>query len=272
MTVSAATDLAEVLSPSQVRCFMDCQVRWWFKYKLRLPDPPTGKLALGKAVHSALSENFAQKLETREDLPLAGVLALYRQAWAVERDQTEFRDEENSFELAACGEGLVAKYMDEVAPLIDPEGVEIRVQGEIAGVAVQGWIDVLDVHGRIIEIKTAARRPSSVEPDHRFQLATYVQLTCGASGEVRIDTLVKTKTPAVVTQSFAIGPKDILATQRLFDSARRRCNQNDSCRTACPSPVPAGIAAIGDLANASLVERCRSHETRAKLALPRLDS
>ncbi len=27
-----ATELAEVLSPSQVRCFTDCQVRWWFKY------------------------------------------------------------------------------------------------------------------------------------------------------------------------------------------------------------------------------------------------
>jgi len=22
---------AELLSPSQVRCFMDCQIRWWFK-------------------------------------------------------------------------------------------------------------------------------------------------------------------------------------------------------------------------------------------------
>jgi len=29
------SDLAELLSPSQVRCFMDCQVRWWFKYGLK---------------------------------------------------------------------------------------------------------------------------------------------------------------------------------------------------------------------------------------------
>ena len=28
---------SRVLSPSQVRCFMDCQARWWFKYSLRIP-------------------------------------------------------------------------------------------------------------------------------------------------------------------------------------------------------------------------------------------
>jgi len=82
------SDLAELLSPSQVRCFMDCQVRWWFKYGLKYPDLPTGKMALGKAVHAALTQNFAEKLETYEDLPTLGVLALFRDSWATERDHT----------------------------------------------------------------------------------------------------------------------------------------------------------------------------------------
>ena len=47
------SDLAAILSPSQVRCFMDCQVRWWFKYGLKYPDPPNGKMVLGRAVHAA---------------------------------------------------------------------------------------------------------------------------------------------------------------------------------------------------------------------------
>jgi hypothetical protein len=110
------TDLAEVLSPSQVRCFMDCQTRWWFKYGLKYPDPPTGSLALGRAVHASLGHNFAQKVETHEDLPTAGVLALFREVWAVEREQTELRDDESPKELAATGETLILKYMDEVAP------------------------------------------------------------------------------------------------------------------------------------------------------------
>ena len=57
-----SAELAEVLSPSQLRFFMDCQVRWWFKYALKLPDPQTARMALGKAVHAALNENFAQKI------------------------------------------------------------------------------------------------------------------------------------------------------------------------------------------------------------------
>ena len=77
----------EVLSPSQVRCFMDCQMRWWFKYVLKCADPATGKMALGRAVHAALTQNFAQKVETQEDLPVTGVLALFRDAWARERER-----------------------------------------------------------------------------------------------------------------------------------------------------------------------------------------
>src|SRR3954471_7791592 len=123
--------LAELLSPSQVRCFMDCQVRWWFKYSLKYADSVTGKMALGRAVHTAIAQNFVQKLETHEDLPTLGVIAIFRDAWAREQDETEFRDDEDAREFKACGEALVSKYMDQAAPLIEPAAVETRVQGEI---------------------------------------------------------------------------------------------------------------------------------------------
>ena len=210
------TELAEVLSPTQVRCFMECQTRWWFKYGLKYTDPPTGNLALGRAVHSSLGHNFAQKVETSEDLPTAGVLALFREAWAMEREQTEFRDDENPKELAATGEALIAKYMDEVAPAIEPAAVELRVEGEIGGVKVHGWIDLLDVEGRIVDVKTARARPTSIEPMQRFQVATYCQLMPGASGKGRIDTLVKTKTPQVVSQSFEVKADDLRAIKTLY--------------------------------------------------------
>ena len=210
----------EVLSPSQVRCFMDCQTRWWFKYALKIPDAVTGNVALGRAVHSALGENFAQKVETREDLPTPGVLALLREAWTDERDQAEFRDEENPQELAATGEALVAKYMDQMAPAIDPAAVEIQVQGEISGVRVRGWIDLLDVEGRVIGIKTAKARPSAIEPMHKFQVATYVHLLPGASGAGRIDTLVKTKTPQLISQSFQMTEEELRVPQTLYPAAQ----------------------------------------------------
>jgi hypothetical protein len=65
-------------------------------------------------------------------------------------------------------------------------------------------VDVLDVEGRLIDFKTASRRPSCVSPDYAFQLATYRQITPGASGEVRIDSLVKTQTVQIVQQAYTV--------------------------------------------------------------------
>ena len=210
---------ASVLSPTQVRCFMDCHARWWFKYNLKQPDPPNGNLALGRAVHWALTQNFLQKVETYEDLPLTGVLALFRECWARERDRAEFRDDEQPSQLGLSGEALIAKYLDEVAPAIEPAAVELHVEGEIGGVRVQGFIDILDVDGRIIDIKTAKASPSSIEPMNRFQIATYSQLSPDASGKGRLDILVKTKTPKVVLQSFEVTAEDLRATQTLYPRA-----------------------------------------------------
>jgi CRISPR/Cas system-associated exonuclease Cas4 (RecB family) len=198
---------------------MDCHARWWFKYALKQPDPPNGNLILGRAVHSALTQNFAQKMETYEDLPLSGVLALFRESWAIERDQAEFRDDEEPSELARAGEALVAQYLDEVAPEIEPAAVELHVAGDIGGVRVHGFVDVLDIHGRIIDIKTAKASPSRIEPMHRFQVATYSQLAPAASGKGRLDTLVKTKTPKIVLQGFNVTAEDIRATQTIYARA-----------------------------------------------------
>lgn len=148
-------------------------------------------------------------------------MALFRDAWAQEREQTDFRDDEDPAELGACGEALVSKYMDQAAPLIEPAAVEMRVEGEIGGIRVQGWIDLLDVNGRITDLKTAARKPSAIEPDYKFQIATYAQLTPGASGEARLDTLVKTKTPALVTQDFTVTEQGIPATTKLYPLAQQ---------------------------------------------------
>ena len=56
MTAGVAGAPAEVLSPTQVRCFMDCQVHWWFKYGLMLPE---AKQSIdGRGNHPAPSRNW----------------------------------------------------------------------------------------------------------------------------------------------------------------------------------------------------------------------
>jgi CRISPR/Cas system-associated exonuclease Cas4 (RecB family) len=210
----------DVLSPSQVSSIMDCAYRWHAKHVLTMPEPPTSNQILGRAVHVALANNFEQKCDSKIDLPIAGVLAVYREAWAVLSEGTEFHDAEDLDELGKTGEALVTKYMDEAAPQIEPAAVEMRVEGEIAGVKVRGYIDLLDVNGCVIEIKTAKARPSSINPMHRFQVATYRHLTPLAKGTGRIDTLVKTKFPQLIQQSFSISEQELRAIHTIYPEAQ----------------------------------------------------
>ena len=78
---------------------------------------------------------------------------------------------------------------------------------------------MLDVEGRLIDFKTASRRPSYIAPDYAFQLATYQQINPGASGQVRIDSLVKTRTVQIVQQAYTVEEPDIRATRVLYPMA-----------------------------------------------------
>ena len=209
-------EAANVLSPTQVKTFLDCSAKWWFRYGLRLPEPKSASLALGSAVHEAIAENFRHKIETREDLDLFGVTALFRQSWARQTGETLFQPEEDPDQLRLLGEQLVRKYLEEAAPSVDPAGVEFEVEGRIGGVPVRGFVDVMDAQGTVIDIKTACRKPSAISFDHALQLATYRALSPHASGEARLDTLVKTKTVQLVQHRYTVTESDLRAARVLY--------------------------------------------------------
>jgi hypothetical protein len=103
------------------------------------------------------------------------------------------------------------------------------VHGEISSVSVRGRVDVLDVEGRLIDFKTASRRPSHVSPDYAFQLATYRQITPGSNGDVRIDSLVKTQTVQIVQQAYTVEEPDIRGTQVLYPMAQKAMGTGMYC-------------------------------------------
>jgi hypothetical protein len=93
------------------------------------------------------------------------------------------------------------------APL-QPHAVEQTVQGEIAGVNVRGIVDLLDTDGRVLDLKTASKRPNGLSAEHSLQLTTYAMITPGASGLCRLDSVTKTKTVQVIQQSYQVGAED----------------------------------------------------------------
>lgn len=200
--------LGEVLSPSQAGCFTDCSAKWMFKYLHELPDPKNGNLSLGIAVHNALAENFAQKIDTREDAPAELVTRAFDAHWEALAEETEFREEEEPAAIADAGRKLVTAFMAEAALLIQPKAVELPVEGKIGGTFVQGRVDVLTEENAIIDLKTASKKPGAMSHAQKFQLATYAELTPGASGLVQITAMVKTKTPQVVSIDHRVTEAD----------------------------------------------------------------
>jgi hypothetical protein len=206
------------LSPSQLNCWLDCNARWMYRYLLEMPDTVSAARALGSAVHAAIAENFRQKIETREDLDSPGVVAMFLTELDRELDGAALSQDDDLEDLRDTGRAAVATYLDQVAPAIDPAAVELPVSGSIGGVAVRGYIDILDTSGRVIDIKTAKKRPSGIRADHRLQVTAYKLLEPRARA-ARIDTLVKSRTIAIVEQSFEVTPADERAAVVLYPLA-----------------------------------------------------
>jgi hypothetical protein len=209
------SELATILSPTQLFTFTDCQARYWFRYGLRLPDPKNANLALGIAVHAAIAWYLRHRIAGGTIEP-ADAVERFSCELGQQLEDAELRETDDVPEIHATGRILVSRYAAEVAPTIQPAAIEELVEGVIAGVRVQGRVDIREVDGTLRDIKTACRRPSGVSAKHAFQLATYVQITPAASTSAVIDTLVKTKTPQIVQLPYEVGAAEILATRRMY--------------------------------------------------------
>ena len=92
--------------------------------------------------------------------PADAAEAFDRSWWYQLEGDTLLRDEDDPAELRAIGRTLASRYVAEAAPAIRPAAVEEKVEGVIAGVRVQGGVDIREENGTIRDIKTASRRLS----------------------------------------------------------------------------------------------------------------
>lgn len=212
--------IPEILSPSSVNRFSQCQVKWFYSKVLRLPEVRGAALGLGSAVHDALLGNFRQKLVTGEDMPAADVVTFFGDLLSAELEHCTLAADDDVDDLKTCGEVMVSMYMQQVAPSVKPAAIERKVEGHIGDVPVCGFIDLLDVNGRVVDLKTASKKPSGVQAPYRNQVTTYAMLEPEASGEAQVTTLTKTKTVGLHQQTFTVTDGDRKLTERLYSISR----------------------------------------------------
>ena len=136
--------------------------------------------------------------------------------------------------------------------------MELPVEGVIAGVRVQGIVDLLDMEGRIIDCKTAARRPAGITPEYNLQLTTYSMITPGASVFCRLDTVTRPRWSNWCSRIAKSDQKNAGMRRRFTRWYRRPCGTGSIPRAAEAVSVLAAIAGTGANASENLADESTS--------------
>lgn len=189
----------QVLSASSIATFLRCGRQWEFAYVYAIKSPPTVRLVVGSAAHEAVELNYRQKMDTGEDLPVGDVKDAFSDAY--DRLIVDVMPEED--EKESPGEGkdsgirVVDIYHQKVAPTVHPVMVEEQVQFKLNGIPFSGYIDLVDQHRRIRDLKTSKKKPS--RNDYLLAMIGYAigfrQKTGEDERSVVLDYVVRTKEP-----------------------------------------------------------------------------
>jgi len=202
------------LSVSQMKTYLICPLKYYYRYVQHLPAPKSPELSLGIAVHSALEVNFTQKIQSGEDLPLAVVTDAFSDAWKAEVPEIDFGAGEKSGKIQDEGIRIVGNYHATVAPTVQPKEVEERFELSFENVPYTfvGRKDLLDTNDRIRDYKVTKRSPTPAQVAQDIQLTAYSlahRLTHPQQESgLQLDVMVRTKSPKVLHLPAKRTPKD----------------------------------------------------------------
>lgn len=211
------TDLLRV-TKSQLVTYLMCPRKFKLQYVTgETPEFTPLNLVFGKVIHEAVAFFYSILKETGQQPPLADVIEEFQVAWSaaclLEDPPIQFDEEHTAESMKTKGIAMLTKFVEEVRPrhieaveypfsvdLVNPD------TGELLDFKLVGIVDLVesDDEGNLIvsELKTSAARMSDAKAESLLDGLVYAyaldQLGFRTSENetlVRIDVLVKTKTP-----------------------------------------------------------------------------
>jgi hypothetical protein len=233
-------ELLATVSASRLGTFLNCRLKFFFRYVLGIQKPNTPARHIGSVVHAVLQQ---WSLARWRRAPLVGEMvdAVFQQSWTATNEGEEIKwDEDEPEATAKAGAlGLVQMYLRETPIPADerPEAVEVMVEKDLSALGLPklvGVIDLVRAGGRIVDFKTAGKTPNDEMALHTngVQLTAYSMLYREATDRretaLELHHLVKLKTPKlVVTEAPPATETQTTRFLRLVESYVRGVQSED---------------------------------------------
>jgi CRISPR/Cas system-associated exonuclease Cas4 (RecB family) len=215
-------ELTETVSASRLNTWLQCRLKFLFRYVTGIQKAPSPALHVGSTVHTVLQQwNIARWRKT--PLDLAALKEIFQQAWSDQERVIGWEDAED--ECRASAWNILETYFQQTPIPADekPEGVEVSVEADLTSHGLPRLVGILDLvraGGRIVDFKTTSRTPDPGLVAHTTEIQTtgyallYREATGSTESGIELHHLVKTKTPKLVVTE--VGPATEQQTTRLF--------------------------------------------------------
>ena len=200
------------LSVTQIKMFLRCPLQYFFRYKQGIKIPPNSAMTMGRCIHQTIEDLYKKKIE-KQEMAEDEVKERFSNHWGVESKETQFKRDEKSGELKDEGIKLISKYVEDIAPTVQPKELEKRFELEFENVpyTLVGIIDLIETGGIIVDHKCSKRSPNQSDIDRDIQLSAYQLGYRSMYGKdpsgLRYDYVVRNKTPKTVQCQTSRSPE-----------------------------------------------------------------
>lgn len=173
----------EHISVSELREFLSCPLRWWYKYRLGMwTNRTTAYFALGTSVHAGLQRWYEPLTGGKRNGDLSMAYNHYRKTWALESEKVDWNAEK---ERDPMTEGFNGEEMLKAALLEgddwEAKHVEHTLMSEIKHsklgklpIKLKTNLDMINKDLNVVEHKTAQRKWEKEREHGDIQATAYV--------------------------------------------------------------------------------------------------
>lgn len=203
-------DLFTLESPtwrqSMINMYQRCPKSFEFRYIKGIKSPPSGALTVGISTHAGIARNLIVKKENGVGCSPEELKDTVATDFEIRAKDTQFEEDEKPGELKDVAIQCALTHQKEIAPQIQPEGIEEQfIIDTDAGYQLCGTMDLTSKDGVIHDAKTAGKAYSQDAIQNSTQAALYdfafEALHKKRAKAFRFDVLIKpTKTLGVRAQ------------------------------------------------------------------------